>query len=475
MLNLNSLMATRDFVHELGNENLLVAIPNSPIAESIAATKVQGISAKTPNDIDMLPDALFTLNEVKLENGAVIPDIHSLFLEETAVRIGGVIASHVDYALNVVGTKAKELNDEILGQLDVLNNNPLKAYRVLPESSSSLFNEPSFVNEIQKYRNIDVTKDSDLVLDYKNISDQDIILMMKIGSGNFDVAVDEFVTNVGMPFLQEVWNVVFQSNKNGFNTYNAFRVEKGLNANIATFLFASKLIQDENVIFNVTGTSGLNASKYVFILKDLQEISGCALCAHFDAKTRESNTGKLITRVEDKTVYVDKNIYDRYLQEGGDVEAILGSVLNGNRVYYIDEIVEKKDTFIRAWNHHVAIEKANSDENSIALVKTILNSFTRKCIISSEEEVIKNNSETIINNTIDWANKLVNEDLKDINSLATRFLCETIYSFTDSYKILNGVNTALSANPDLSAEDALTSSLITYVAGWYASQVRLQS
>lgn len=312
-----------------------------------------------------------------------------------------------------------------------------------------------------------------LNLDFKPLADETIVALMKIGSQDYDAAIDLFVSQEGMVAIREVWEVVFQNEKRGFKTYDEFRADrsKGLVRNFVTFLIASKLLIDAKALPDVTGLSGLSSSKYPMILKSLQEVSGSALAINLNNKRAEEKSGKLIEKIENKVVYVHKAVYDRFMDEGGDVETLLGAAISGEKKIYLPDIVADVEKFKMAWEYHVTLARQNAGTTALIDSRRAIIDFIRGYVRVAEDEIIRSNAEKIIARAVEFVGTIYRSDLDRLEMLAMKAVCKIAYSHTDAIVILAGVSEAMSANPEITKESALEMSVLNYAAEWIADRI----
>lgn len=474
MLTLESLSATQDLVAILADRGVkLGVVPNTPVAELMSATKIDYGSLNCLSEIDSAALALYRANDIKMVGAYVEEDPHTAYLEHAGQQLGLALASHVSQATTIVLPAIGELYAKLKESTDTEATCGVRSYKVEMVTGSNLLEVSEIANDIDKFEGVQQPRDLILNLDFKPLADEAIVALMKIGSQDYDAAIDLFVSQEGMVAIREVWEVVFQNEKRGFKTYDEFRADrsKGLVRNFVTFLIASKLLIDAKALPDVTGLSGLSSSKYPMILKSLQEVSGSALAINLNNKRAEEKSGKLIEKIENKVVYVHKAVYDRFMDEGGDVETLLGAAISGEKKIYLPDIVADVEKFKMAWEYHVTLARQNAGTTALIDSRRAIIDFIRGYVRVAEDEIIRSNAEKIIARAVEFVGTIYRSDLDRLEMLAMKAVCKIAYSHTDAIVILAGVSEAMSANPEITKESALEMSVLNYAAEWIADRI----
>ena len=476
MLTLEALNSAKDLVAILADKGVtLRPKAGSPIAEALAATRVWGNKIECLSEIDAMPASLYQNNETQIVNGEVQEHLHDVYMESASSALGTALAGHVAFATTVVIPAVHELHNKIKEVMNLDERCGIRSYSVEMITGSPLFDVPAIVSQLEAFANLQPQSNQELVLDYPDMTDEELVGLLKIGAEAYDSAIDQFIANEGIQLVREVWDVVFSHRNAGFKTYDDFRADrlKGTARNFATYLFATRLLIGGDGVPMGTGANGLSGSKYTFALKGLQEVSGQALNIALAYRDQQTKIGKLIEKVDDKTVYVNKAVYDRYMDEGGDVEVILGAAISGDKKTFLDDIVAGTEKYKKAWEYNVTIAKQNAESGMLISVRRAISDFVRQYVRTSDDEVVRANANRILDNTEEFVSHVYNPELKDVDILAMKAVCLTLFNHTDAIEILRGVNEAMSLNEDISKEDALNIAVLNYVACWFADQIEV--
>lgn len=473
MLSIESLNATKDLVAILADKNVTLRLADkSPLRDLIGVTRVWG-GVECLTEIDGLALKLYDANKPQTSGQEIEVSEHTAFLDKMSEVLGNLLAGQVAFATGIVLPAIAELHNELkdVGDLEIACG--IRSYKIEMVTGASLLEVSAIAEMIDRFGDIDPARELPLQLDFKALSDEAIVNLLKIGGSEYDEAIDVFVAQQGIPLIREVWATVFQGDRQNFSDYDDFRADraKGLGRNFTTFLIASKLLMDSKAMPEVTGLSGMSTNKYTMYLKSLQEVSGSALFTNLSFKRQEEKRGKLIDKIDDRTVFVNKIVYDRYMADGGDIETLLGAAISTDRKYYIDEINAGVEKYKQAWQYQVTIARQNAATSTLIDVRRCIGNWVRRHLRGNEDAVIRLNVNKIVDNANAFVETITRQDVENIDILAMRAVCLIVYNHTPAMTILTGVNEAMTSNADITKEDALNMSVLNYVAEWFAQQI----
>lgn len=476
MLTLEALNSTKDLVAYLADKGVtLRPKAGTPIAEAVAATKAYCEPIECLTKIDGLPETLYQRDTpTVLADGSEI-DPHTDYQEAAASALGLQLASHVAHATTVVLPVIADLYTAIKTAQDHESAAGINSFKIEMITGSALLGLSEIESKVDEFASISAPQELPFVLDFKPLSDEELVALMQIGASTYDDAVGVFISQAGMPAIREVWDTVFGGNPQRVPNYDVFRsdAKKAEVRNFATFLIASRLMIDKDKLPEVTGEARLSSAKYPLALRSLIEVSGKALYSLLTRKRQQEKLGKIIEQVQGKTVFVNKVVYDRYMADGGDIETILGAAISDGPAATVPVIHANQEKYQDAWAYYSAREKTNAASNELLIVRYAINGFIRQYVQKTQDQVIIDNRALILSQLDSWIESIYKPTLADVYTLATRTVCTVLFNHTDADKILCGVTDAMQANPDISKEDALNLSVTDYVASWFAAQIEI--
>lgn len=474
MISIASLNSSKDLVALLADKAVtLKAIGGSPVEEAMIATKIYGGSISCLTEIDLLPERIYRPNELVVANGSVEIDAHSAYLDTASAAIGLQLASHIAHAMNVVLPTIGECYAAIEKARDAEGANGVQSYKVEMSKSSSLFDVGDIVSSIEEFATIEAVRELPLVLDFEEMGVEDVVKLMMIGSSTYDAAIADFVADAGQETIADVWRTVFCNANPSVKDYDQYRADRnmGNTRNWATFLIAKNLLLKVDALPPVTGAAGFSKGKYGVALRQLVEVTGRALAIQVATVAGNERVGMLFETVSGKTIYVNKSVFDRFMADGGDIEIILGAVVTEQTHLSAKQLAEQTEKLKAAWSYYYNRSLMSAKTNELTNVRLAIANFVRRAVATTEDQVVIDNRDKIVNETDKYVEAIFLPALEDIPTLALNVVCDLMFDHTKAGDLLRGVNSAMAYNKDVSKEDALNLAVVDYVADWYASQI----
>ena len=479
MLSIESLNATKDLVAILADKAVeLKPCADSPLAEltSLSATTfTSGI--KDLSEIDELAVNLCRMNTPEMIQCDGRPDVkedlHSSYLSKAAVSLSTSLAEHVRHILTVVMPAVGMAHQKLLEVAESDCTVGPRAYRIESVPSSPFFELSDFTRKLEEFGNVVVPDDVALTLDYKPMPGNQVMELMKVGSEAYDAAVELFSATMGLDFLERIWTEVFTFERHA-KALNDLRADPktGQAAALGVYLIANKLLVDSDNQPEVTGQAMLSRASYGTALRTLLEASGYSVYSQWTGATALIKAGKLIDKIVNRVVYVNGPVYDKYMEEGGDVEVILGAAITSKDAY-VSELTEKAEDYKSKWQQVVANEKHNASKNQLMESQRVLLNFVRQYVIenASADSVIAANIETIFEAARIIVDRVSLPDLEQPHLVACKVVCGAIYNHTQAYEFLSIYNDMVKNNPDMDTEQATTAAVTQFVCDWTATMV----
>lgn len=150
-----------------------------------------------------------------------------------------------------------------------------------------------------------------------------------------------------------------------------------------------------------------------------------------------------------KTIYVVGEVYNAFINEGGNDEVLLG-VLVSNQIYINKtKILEQQETLKNAWDTFISLNKINALESQRFQRKEILKIHFLNSLetLTSLEDEYQNRiqaqfKETVIGIFMNELSNVKDKDYDDLTELSVRLIAKTRFYFTDSYDIIMDIEQA---------------------------------
>lgn len=474
MLSIEALNATRDLVAVLSDKNVdLIPVPGSPVEGLTSVTRKEvnyGISCLS--QIDAMVLDIHAMNKTEIVDGEIREDLHSGYLGTNAVTLGNALANHVSHAMNVVLPATAELHTRLCEIRDENACTGPKAYQIVPVRSAAIFDLQEITDVLEEMGRLKSDKEIKLVLDFKEMDDEALLDILKVGASTYDEALASFVSQCGIEMVRYVWREVFTSARS-MRTFDAFRSSQDReNLQTLAFLFALRLWSNDDSHPDVDGSAGLTRSQYKIQLRNLMEVAGLSCFYSWERSVTDERAGRLIKMVKGREVHVDARVYERYLSEGGSADAVLGAAITSDEKN-LPAMLEQREKFEEAWKYQIAIERSTSVKDQLVNSRREIVQYVRNYVLANKENdpVIAQNSRGIIARVIKMVETIFQPALENLHMVALTVICDAIFNHTDAKCILTSYQRAITDNPELSQQQAMDVAMVDYVADWFAEQV----
>lgn len=214
----------------------------------------------------------------------------------------------------------------------------------------------------------------------------------------------------------------------------------------------------------------------------MREQAGRAIAAELRRRTRDLQTKYLVYAVRDhdwsfspngrKVVFVNNDVYLKYLEEGGTVEAIYGAAIDGVRMEY-STLMSEAERFTKKWtkfiglhNQRVSAQVYRTQREAARLAMTVyINGQKQEDLVQPKADLHKK--------VIDCLGKMQPKQFED-EAVALRCLvCDVLYEHTNAKMVLDAMDTAEMDNPDLNPRECALYATIDLLARWMAAQIEV--
>lgn len=172
-------------------------------------------------------------------------------------------------------------------------------------------------------------------------------------------------------------------------------------------------------------------------------------------------------------------VYKEYLAQGGSVEAILGAITNGTRIYTLEQALEAKEEALKAWDRYVNYTRIDTANRRFLQFKDVLRTAYNDAFMKAsdeEKEVIASMpgyADTVKDLLNEQIGNIRSGDMNDLADTCTKIICRVRFYYNDAELILTGINKALQAKPDMDPREAALLSAVEYVANYVADQIQV--
>jgi hypothetical protein len=191
----------------------------------------------------------------------------------------------------------------------------------------------------------------------------------------------------------------------------------------------------------------------------------------------KNNTMILKNDSAKRTIYVQGAVYRTFLEQGGNVEMVLGVCATDSGLTSLTSILDSRDILVRGWNSYcsftaVSGENARLDNTRLYLM-TVFNTAMSNLSHVEKEYLTKDSQyvQTASKLATEYVKCLKMNDLDLIGELSLNLMARCRFYFTAGYQILSGIEQASKISTNLDPREAALVSAINYVTDFLIDQI----
>lgn len=461
MITKNAIDTTRVLASRLASKRLaVVAVENSPVEVLTNGTTV--IVDETGATVNAAATA-----EVSSKVG-ILPSTHNTEYDNLVEQGKKAVAEVMRVARNLVAPIHEELIRDSLAMLETETISPENGFEVVKDIINPVLRDGNFLSFIEDYKEAKMAPVTQ-ILRFGDHTADEVVAMLRTGFKATDEAIDMWVGMKGPAWFKQVWEDIFHNTLNS----NSGTVDSKLSADrdvaCAAFLIARYLF--DNVPENIEMT----LSAYQDLVSSIRNQSGFILYNQLVNLDRALKAGLMVYKVAGKKVYVFGDVYDKWIEDGGDVDILFGMVVTGRTDMSITEINNNARRYHEAWLNHNNRQKAAETQNRFNKLRNIL-------LLNFQKQLERDAADAGAENTIaEIYNKFKRELMlvtdsqlqgEQLNETVLKLLCTTRFNDPAVYFVLTRIEFHCKSNPALSAREAASIAIIEYVTDWVFSQLR---
>lgn len=170
-------------------------------------------------------------------------------------------------------------------------------------------------------------------------------------------------------------------------------------------------------------------------------------------------------------MYVNKENYNSYLEDGGSTEALLGASFS-DKDYDYDNLLTNQDKYEQAYERRVADAAAFNEANRLTIFKNTLRSEIYDQIFNCDEDAIRPVIPAEARQSLDEHMKKIFVDALDNPHQTVRHVvCNTLFTGTDAEEILVNIDNVCDKNDNLTVRDASALVVLDYLTKYLVAQM----
>lgn len=395
-------------------------------------------------------------------------------------EIAAKLNEHLSFCRNIIIPKVEELATRVEKELASTNTSSLLRFKVVAEKLPEAMQDTDAVDGVSRWaaESLD-TAPLSLKVHMGEYTEDELLGFIATGNARVDAKIRGLVeSNPGT--LQRIYDGLFrrQTFNNVQQLFGGVIAFKGLSpedSDSYAALIAYLLAQ--HFVHHTDDKANANYTEY---LDYITGIRGQAALKIKSISTRFNSTvdnGILITRIDDKTIFVNGDVYKTYLDEGGVVDAVLANALLDTPYRRKSEIVEHQEELVKRWQQHAMVVSNTDSLVVINHAKRIYVEEWRK-MIQEELATQGENANFDINGILEVARTVVNQLpgkilTDDIYTAALYVISRSRYLETDCEQTISSIQEVSEKHPGIEPKEAALLAAISYVCDWVANQFQI--
>lgn len=298
------------------------------------------------------------------------------------------VSADLEMAKNVIQPIIDNLADNVEKDLTEACSDRAHGYEIVTEDLPRLFMDQKIENLFERYKDIKPMPMASLNI-FPQLPLEDIRRRLNTGDDELNELIAEVVDIDTVEDLKSFYEWSFCSN--GSDRIDFSNQTRWHSPVMLIVLYFLTIGLEADLPDGVNGSLA-TVTNY---LKNLRGMTGAAIYRQLKQMERTIENKELIRTVsvvgDDVKVYVNKSVYDTFLDEGGSAETILGAVC-GKSSFSYNVLLDTKVKLEKQWCAFVEALKARNDANKLSLIVTSIRKTLSQHI--DEMEVIPNGSGT---------------------------------------------------------------------------------
>lgn len=394
---------------------------------------------------------------------------HDKALEAATNELSKMVTVHIQHLKDKVVPKVDEFKNEYVQHLLQSSvKNPSEDFDIVQYSSPEIIKNDRFLSRILHRENADPISFKDRFSFEPVKSVDELKHIFSLGNPKLDDDISQWISLVGHEWIVKTYN--------GFLSKSATCYYERISA------FNDYEVINHAMLFILVGNATLHMGDSH---KWLREYGYDLMFRAVRRLERAQKSGRLVVDIMavNKTICVDKHVYDTWLASGGSPEVVLGILVSpsNERSYVVTSIDPKVKHYIDAWYQYCAYTKGSEnlsrDKNIRSYLKLriaeLIDIVTRN--EQSEDyrsEAYKKIAFTLCEREID---SFKEKQLNNPFEVAVTLVAKCIYHKTCAYEFILDMEKASEENKEIrerqDSRAAATVAAIRYLSDYMVSQM----
>lgn len=426
--------------------------------------------------IDTLVDNFYQSTQPTMGVSSIELSGHGRTLDNEVAMLTSRIRPLVRFIPNVVNPIIRELVESVSTGLSQVTPDGLIGKKIEVIRFPRFLTSTEFATRLTVYGGREYSFKTKLGAGIPRLSQQEILERMKTGLTTVDAEINQWLKNEGTSQLTQLVDTVFGVAASSAEGDMALSMlfgdrKQGLYNALVVFVLSNNFLAD------IPEETRMAPGIYREQLETFRSIAGYSLYTKLKTLLRKREENVLVEGYDNNTVFVYEDIYDKFLEQGGTNEMLLGAYMSSNRSYRIEAVLDKAEEYNRNWQQAlVAIRASERDHKTIIQEKLMNEHFHRIMLESfSEQDMAQVDIAGMCRTFAKTYRELHPNERSDLATAATNAVCEARFPQSPAKDILLNMQQIMRDNPEITAENASGMAFAIYISDWVADLVRLEA
>lgn len=174
-----------------------------------------------------------------------------------------------------------------------------------------------------------------------------------------------------------------------------------------------------------------------------------------------------------QAIEVVGEVYNRWLEDGGSPELLMGACLSGDRETTYSVLLENKDRYVGIYNRAEQMHKSKAAANRTAAMVNETRRIVSEHIrgLSDTDTSVIDPKDVLLGRLGESLSVVTCGQSTDCYCYVREVVCNVFYPHTNALSILKLIDEAIEENPKLTVREAGTVATIDIVATWVSSMI----
>lgn len=415
-------------------------------------------------------------------------DAHHLTLSNFTQMAKGAVERTVHLTKSVALPVIDEIVVGAEARLNEVGAGAGLALNVIADTQSNILLNPTLISAIEPFQSV-AGMDTQTVNVHDPRTPEQLVELIRVGYDDFDNEIQAWLgAHLSADIISNIYEKVFSVSSKTTYISNVFgNGPDSYPEALICFLLARGLTlsTDENI--------NMSAADYDIAMALVSNYAAVTVqCGMLRYKSADKNDRVVMRypprgqelsfdRPEQGVIVVNQSSYERFLEQGGTPEVIMGSYLT-DRQTDASRLLENRDQYITQYNARVLKARSDSRIRVITSMRRYLEEKVAAEIVATGNSVEEQGfwkgvtidqavAQSILRRCID---NMQLEDLDDMYSTVRDIILDVFFEETDVRKLIQLIDENSKDSPD-DIQSAANLAIVDYIVDWFMHQTELCS